>query len=280
MKKYYCGMYDIIFKNAVCIEENKDILINIIETVTGIKVDEIILDNNELTNNNKYVRNKVVDVLVKSKDAWYNIEINNNYYECLRERNLGYIANIYSESIKKNTSLIEIPCSIQINLSNAHKNVEKISEYRLRTINGTIWTNKLIIYEINVAKLVEAYYNNDKKEIDKYKSIIMLGLNEKDLKDLSKGDNMVKKYEEKVNSLNSEPDIINWLTEEEEDKLIKNTIRDAGIEQGMKTGIEQGIEQGVKTGITEVAKKMKDNKYAVKDIALCTGLSIEEIEKL
>ena len=57
-----------------------------------------------------------------------------------------------------------------------------------------------------------------------------------------------------------------------------------GIEQGIKQGIEQGIEQGKAQGVNEerqrLAKTMLGMGESVDKIAIYTGLSKEEIEKL
>ena len=57
-----------------------------------------------------------------------------------------------------------------------------------------------------------------------------------------------------------------------------------GIEQGIKQGIEQGIEQGKAQGVNEerqrLAKMMLGMGESVDKIAIYTGLSNEEIEKL
>ena len=56
--------------------------------------------------------------------------------------------------------------------------------------------------------------------------------------------------------------------------------REDGIEQGRKDGIEQGLKQGAKENSKKIAKEMLGKNLELSLISECTGLSIEEIEKI
>jgi len=45
-------------------------------------------------------------------------------------------------------------------------------------------------------------------------------------------------------------------------------------------GEDMGITKGITKGIKQVARKMKSLNYNVEDIAVATGLSVEEINEL
>ena len=77
----------------------------------------------------------------------------------------------------------------------------------------------------------------------------------------------IKKMAKDVNKLNQDPEIIDIIIENE-DEIIKNTLYEKGI--------TQGIEQKAK----ETAKKMLKEKLDIDLISKITGLSKEEIEKL
>lgn len=53
-----------------------------------------------------------------------------------------------------------------------------------------------------------------------------------------------------------------------------------GMKQGMKQGLEQGLEQGKKEGRIEMARNLKLHGVSPEVIALSSGLSLDEIEKL
>lgn len=76
-----------------------------------------------------------------------------------------------------------------------------------------------------------------------------------------------------VEDLTTDEDLIGYYDYEE----AKEQETNARFEQGMK----QGIEQGAKQNAMETAKKMFTlPTITLEQIASCTGLSLEEIEKL
>ena len=100
MKKFYTAKNDLIFKTIML--EQKELLKEIIERIINVKVDEIIILNSEFPVT--YVRSKkrIVDLLVKSKDKYINIELNSQADdEVYRIRNAKYLFNMYTERIKK-----------------------------------------------------------------------------------------------------------------------------------------------------------------------------------
>ena len=56
--------------------------------------------------------------------------------------------------------------------------------------------------------------------------------------------------------------------------------REEAYEEGLSKGINQGISQGAEQKAIETAKKMLENCLSKEIIANCTGLSLEEVEKL
>ena len=53
-----------------------------------------------------------------------------------------------------------------------------------------------------------------------------------------------------------------------------------GIEKGIKKGIEKGIEKGRQEEKLQIARKMKEQGLDSELIAQCSGLSVEDIERL
>ena len=58
------------------------------------------------------------------------------------------------------------------------------------------------------------------------------------------------------------------------------TAREEGLKAGHEEGIKEGIKEGETKGKIEVAKELKRNGISIQIIALSTGLTKEEIEKL
>ena len=111
---------------------------------------------------------------------------------------------------------------------------------------------------------------------DAPKHLLMLDANSEELKELCKGDAIMEKFKENVDKLNDDETVIDFLTKEEEDEVIKNSYYDDGLEAGLKQGKELGqMEEKI-----DLAKKMKDNNIDLGLISKITGLYIKELETL
>ena len=187
-KKFYTARYDIVFKNIVLSKSGKKILKGIIETVLKKKIDSIEIINSELKKSKYREKGKTVDLLVKSEGKLINIEINNYVANYLRERNLSYLASNYVTSINKGESYVNGPECIQINLTwKIEKDIimGKYMLYEEKTMD--IWSEKFVIYEIYMEKIMKIYYNKDKKLIEEYKYLIMLDLEKEELSKFQRG---------------------------------------------------------------------------------------------
>ena len=119
---------------------------------------------------------------------------------------------------------------------------------------------------------MEFWYNKDEKEINEYIEYIMLDLGEKDLRNVSKGNGVVKKYMEELVKVNEDADFLNFISVEKDNMMIENSIRDEGI----RKGLEQGTEQSK----NEIAKNMLKENMDISLISKLTGLSNDQINKL
>ena len=120
--------------------------------------------------------------------------------------------------------------------------------------------------------------------IEEKKALIMLDLDLKNLKILSKKDRLVDKYMNNLENINKEPTFREYMSYEENQRKIRNTLMEEGIEKGIEQGIKQGIEEGLKQGSKDtsimIAKNLLNLNFLIEDISKATNLSIEEIEKL
>ena len=131
---------------------------------------------------------------------------------------------------------------------------------------------------------MEFWYNKDEKEINEYIEYIMLDLGEKDLKNVSKGNGVVKKYMEELVKVNEDADFLNFISVEKDNMMIENSIRDEatkkGLKEGLEKGLEQGLEQGTEQSKNEIAKNMLKENMDISLISKLTGLSNEQINNL
>ena len=123
---------------------------------------------------------------------------------------------------------------------------------------------------------MKVWYSKDEKKIEEYKYIIMQNLNLEDLEKLSRNDRMVKKYMDEIERVNEEPEFREYMSAEEDNRKIENTMKRFWKEEGLAEGREKGLKEGIK----ETAKKMKEKGYSLDVIIELTSLSEEEIKKL
>ncbi len=121
-------------------------------------------------------------------------------------------------------------------------------------------------------KYMEIWYNKDEKEIEENKYIMMLNLQPEELENLSKKDRMVLKYMSEIQRVNEEEESREYMSAEEDNRKIENSIRDEYI--------EKGLEQGKKEASILIAKKMKEDNIDIETILKYTGLKKEDVKKL
>lgn len=116
------------------------------------------------------------------------------------------------------------------------------------------------------------WHTNNIHEIEKNKEIIMLDLGLEELKFLSKKDRIVERYMEEVKRVNEDSNFHMFMSAEEDNQKIENSIREEMIEKGLKEGMEKGLEQGQEQGLEQA------NRQIVMTM-LKEGLDISTISK-
>ena len=79
----------------------------------------------------------------------------------------------------------------------------------------------------------------------------MLDLNLEELETLSKKDRMVAKYMEEIKRVNEGPDFHVFMSAEEDNRKIENSIREEMIEKGLKEGVRKRFETRPRTRATK-----------------------------
>ena len=280
--KFYTCRYDIAFKEIFMKEENKDLLIALIESILDIKIKEIKYLNLEKNNGNVYVRRKHFDFHVKTENENIHIEVNNYLEDYVRPRNMAFICNTYSKEVLRGEEYNENTEFIQINLTynmiNEYKEKNKFHDeealriYKLRDELGKSFVNNFTIYEFNMDYYLNLWYSKNEKLVEKYKYLIMLDLNPNELNTLSKKDKVINKYMEEVEKINEDPEFYEYISAEEDNRKIENSLRSQYR--------REGLEEGTRLAKLETAKKMKENGVDIEIIARSTGLTQEEINNL
>ena len=268
MKKFYKLKNDAVFKAVFCKEKNKDLFELLLQEALNKKINIISINTPEIYKNNVYEKGRTLDVLIKSDNLLINVEINTFVSNSLKRRNAGYIFRKYSELTHMGESYNSMPLVIQINLSSLNSN-KLVYKYNLYDkVNNKTYIDNLEIYEFNITKIKETCYNKSSK----YRLLSLLDCNKEEL-DLIKGDDIVERIKNEVNYLNDDPDFIKYMSEEDEARLLKNTLK----EDAYQTGIEEGIEKGSKQQKLITAKELLKNNIPIDIIIKSTGLTENEI---
>ena len=282
-KKFFGLKYDSVFKNVFYRDEEllKKFLSDILSIYydKDVIVKDVTLLNLELTKDRFYIKNKTVDIRVDTGYRIINCEINLSYDKETEIRNFCFLTQALNESIKKGDDYVNIKDHIQFNFNFMGVKAQGIEESRYENITTHTPKFKFIkTIDINVDYFMDTWYNSGKEKeyYEKFKSIIMFGLNDNELKMLKDEDDYMKKVKKEVLDLNQDPEFYQRMTDEEDRQFLYNSR----VIRYKREGLEEGIKQGSKEKEIEIVRNMKEKNYPIEDIKEITGLSIEEIEKI
>ena len=276
MEKFYTCKYDRAFKEVFGKEENKDILKKLLEEILQVEIERIEYLNLERNVDNVKVKRKHLDLYLETNIGKIQVEVNTTNSKYVKPRNMSYLCDIYSHHTLIGQEYDQDTLIIQININYGQQDEKYIREYRLRDESGKEYIKNFIIYEINMEKYMKLWYNKEEKELEKSKYIVMLNLEKEELEKLSKKDKVVIKYMKEIERVNENPKFREYMSAEEDNKKIENSLKREWMEEGLKEGIKEG---SYKRNI-EIAKTMLEKGMNNELISEVTGLSIEEIKKL
>ncbi len=289
--KFYTCRYDRAFKEVFMNEANKDLLIYLLEGVLKLKIKKVEYLNLEQNSDNIYVKRKHFDLFLKTDIGNIQVEVNASNLNYVKPRNMSYLCAIYSHHVLKGQNYTQETKIIQINFSYGLQDTEDMRVYYVQDKSQKHYVENFTIYEINMEKYINYWYTKDKEKIEANKEIIMLDLGLEELKLLSLKDGMVKKYMEEIKRVNEDPDFFEYMSAEEDNRKIENSIRQEmterglkeGLEKGMKKGIQQGmkqgIQQGLKQGIEQGRKELVREKRKIVMSMFNQGLDLDTIER-
>lgn len=234
--KWYSGKYDRAFKEVMLYENNRDLLTMLLEKILNVKIEELKVINNEKLVHNVHVKNQRLDLNLKTNIGKINVEVNSSQQSYIHRRNMAYLCDTYAHDILVGEEYNDNTMYIQINLSyGLNKNIKPIRQYQVMNEELEAYVNNLYIYDINMDYYMNLWYSKDVKEVDNNIILVMLGLDKKDLEELSKKNRMVSKYMEELNRVNENPEFREYMSYEEDQRKIKNTL----ISEARQEGIEQ-----------------------------------------
>ena len=262
-----------------------------IKEAIGISINDFNYSNVERNSNNIYVKRKILDTLIDNDFYSINIEVNGRNLDFVKPRNTSFNCDVYSNDTKIRGVYDEKKSIIQINYSYGLKYNEPLRVYTISDKNNNQYVKNFKIYEINMDYIMDYWYNRNKQEVNidmikKYKYFIMLDLKYDDLEELIEitQDERIVKYMEELKKVNSNPKYRSFISEEEDELFIKNSL----IQQGRRIGEEYGEKRGEKRGFAkgelkkqfEIAKNLLKDKMSIDSISKYTGLSINQIKSI
>jgi predicted transposase/invertase (TIGR01784 family) len=286
---------DLAFKKIFGVEENKDLLISLINSIVGAEdqVSEVTLLNPYNPKNFKTDKLSILDIKATNQDGKrFNIEIQISDEADYDKRALYYWAKIYTEQLKVAEDYSKLSKAIGIHILNftsipevkKYHNVFHITEKE----TGLLYFKDLELHTIELKKFSDSSDEELADIVAKVKNALDMWLAFLTRNDLLIADNLPKELNDPnlkkaINVLS----VMNFTPEEREAyedhlkwlRIEANTIRNYE-QRGEIRGREEGKAEGENKKAIEIAKKMLSKNHSISDISDLTGLSPEEISKL
>lgn len=258
--------YDYVFKSVL--SENKEYLARILSNILNIDkeyiLDNLVYKNTEHTKLSKKDKRKISDLIVEVENMKINLEMNKGYYKSLTHKNNMYIYRLILGSIKEKEEYIDYDkMIIQVNFDVKWKFSDKlITKFEMieketgKKRCDYIESNDPIIYHVNLSKIKDMYYNKDKLNTFERELALMILDNKRELKEVSEGDDVMDKVNEKICKLSDDEILQGIYVKEEMDSWMKKL--------DLKYAKEEGIKEGKKEANMETARKLLKKVWKLK----------------
>lgn len=286
---------DIAFKKIFGVEENKDLLISLINSIVGKEdqVVEVTLLNPYNAKNFRQDKLSILDVKAKgADDKRYNIEIQISDEADYDKRALYYWAKLYTEQLKVAEDYSTLSKAIGIHILNftsipdvdKYHNVFHIAEKD----TGMLYFKDLELHTIELKKFSKDSHAElvdivamVKNSLDMWVAFLTRhDLLNKEHLPLELDDPAIKKALDVLNVMNFAPeereayeDHLKWL------RIEANTLKKSEA-RGFAQGEQIGIAKGEQEKAVAIARKMISRRMGIEEVSELTGLTIEEIQAL
>jgi predicted transposase/invertase (TIGR01784 family) len=298
---------DIAFKKIFGVEENKDLLISLINSIVSEsdQVTDLTLLNPYNPKNFRTDKLSILDIKAQGATGKkFNIEIQITDEADYDKRALYYWAKLYTEQLKSGEDYSKLSKAIGIHILN-FTSIPKVEKYH-NVFHITEKESNLSYFkdlELHTIELKKFSDNSDEELTDivaKIKNTLDVWVTFLTRNDLLNLDNLPKelnnaKLKKAINVLevmnfseqerSAYEDHLKWL------RIEANTIknyeergeargREEGRVEGLKEGEKIGEERGEKAKAIEIAKNLLSMNLDVEVIAKATGLKAEEINAI
>ena len=281
---------DIAFKKIFGVEENKDLLISLINSIVGEEdqVEEVTLLNPYNPKNFKQEKLSILDVKAKGDcGKRYNIEIQISDEADYDKRALYYWAKLYTEQLKAAEDYSFLSKAIGIHILNftsipevdKYHNVFHIKEKE----TGILYFKDLELHTIELKKFSKNRREELPEIVTKVKNSLDMWVAFLTRHDLLNKDHLPPAIDNPI--LKKALDVLDIMSfGEEERESYEEHLKWLRIEANTlkkyeAKGFAEGEVKGQRDALLLVATKMFSQSASIQNIALITGLSHEEIEQ-
>lgn len=294
---------DIAFKKIFGVEENKDLLISLINSIVGAEdqVADVTLLNPYNPKNFKDDKISILDIKAKGVDGkMFNIEVQISDEADYNKRALYYWAKLYTQQLKASEDYANLCKAIGIHILNftsipeskKYHNVFHITEKE----NGLLYFKDLELHTIELKKFTDESNGQltdmmlrVKSSLDLWSAFLIRhdlvnpdkvpsGLDKASLKKAMTVLEVMNFTEEERNIYEGQ---LKWL------RIEASTLRKAenkgearGLAKGLAKGLEQGRQEGIERNKLDIAKSMIKKGFNISSIAELTGLDEDTIQSL
>ncbi|WP_367364648.1 Rpn family recombination-promoting nuclease/putative transposase [Candidatus Tisiphia endosymbiont of Nedyus quadrimaculatus] len=294
---------DLAFKKIFGVEENKDLLISLINSIVSKEdqVAELTLLNPYNPKNFKSDKLSILDVKAKSVDGKrFNIEIQISDEADYDKRALYYWAKLYTEQLKVAQDYSTLSKAIGIHILN-FTSIPNVTKYHnvfhiVEKDSGLLYFKDLELHTIELNKFTDNSYEELPDILKKVKNSLDMWTAFLTRHDLLNKDNLPKELDNaSLKKALTVLDVMNFTDEEREAyedhlkwlRIEANTLkkqlekgREEGREEGREKGREEGREKGREEERISMAKEMLLNNEPMEKIIKYTKLSKSQIENL
>lgn len=262
-------IHDSVFKTIFGTDRGKGLLEVLLKDILKKSIEITEYKNRELPKISITEKMKIIDLLVKSEKELIHIELNSNPSKLTAFRNFVYFSGSIlldhqvGDEYKINKKYISI--NLTRKLGKTHRLVEK---YKIQNNKLRNRINNVEIYEVNLNKAKLLYDNGDKRKDVRHIAALEMTLEE--IEENKGDDKFMESLAVRLGRLN--PGGISFVTPEEDDRMMINTMKKMARESGLKTGR--------KDGINFIIKNMLKNGMTVKDVVRLANVDKTIVEKV
>jgi predicted transposase/invertase (TIGR01784 family) len=274
---------DLAFKKIFGVEENKDLLISLINSIVSKEdqVAELTLLNPYNPKNFKNDKLSILDVKAKSVDGKrFNIEIQISDEADYDKRALYYWAKLYTEQLKVAQDYSTLSKAIGIHILN-FTSIPNVTKYHnvfhiVEKDSGLLYFKDLELHTIELNKFTDNSYEELPDILKKVKNSLDMWTAFLTRHDLLNKDNLPKELDNvALKKALTVLDVMNFTNEERE--AYEDHLKWLRIEANT---LKKQLEKGRVEGIIAIAKEMLLNNEPMEKIIKYTKLSKSQIENL